>query len=263
MKILELLSWHWCNEYWKTVVTFLGLFAVSVGVQSFLFWSDNLLDASVFRINPLSYGMIADIFLFALLIVWALASYVRHEADVFVYKGTAKNGRIGIISLFLMAIAAYISVIGIYMFPTSFILIVFLCVVGVVILAIILFVMFWISVLLIVPYKQWSFDPAYIFESVWRNFRELFAFVFGTRAAPGIMGKFYQCIAAMIAGSALATCGAVFQGSFRNVLAGPSTMGVMSGGTLGILVYLLLFCEAHPEVVNVSASEELEDNTSS
>jgi len=128
---------------------------------------------------------------------------------------------------------------------------------GVIILAVILFVLFWVSVIFVVPYKQWSFDPAYLFESVSRNFSELFAFIFGTRAAPGISGKFLQCIAAMIAGCALASCGAVFQGSFRNVLAGPSTMGVMSGGTLGIMAYLLIFAEAHPEAANISSSEEL------
>ena len=44
-----------------------------------------------------------------------------------------------------------------------------------------------------------------------------------------------------LAGAALATCGTIFQGTFRNVLAGPSTMGVMSGGSMGCMVYLLCF----------------------
>ena len=55
-----------------------------------------------------------------------------------------------------------------------------------------------------------------------------------------------------LTGAALASCGAVFQGSFRNVLAGPSTMGVMSGGSMGAMVYLLFFFKSG--VVNVQTS---------
>ena len=130
---------------------------------------------------------------------------------------------------------------------------------GLVILAVILFFLFWFSVLLLVPYKQWSFDPAYFFETVSRNFKEFFAFVFGTRSAPGMQGRFISCLAAIVAGAALASCGAVFQGSFRNALAGPSTMGVMTGGTLGVLAYLLIFVPAHPEVVNEVHTQEMLD----
>lgn len=58
----------------------------------------------------------------------------------------------------------------------------------------------------------------------------------------GSVEMFYcQFLGVALAGAALAACGAVFQGTFRNVLAGPSTMGVMSGGSMGCMVYLLIF----------------------
>ena len=112
---------------------------------------------------------------------------------------------------------------------------------GVVKLAVILFFFFWASVLFLLPYQMWSFDAAYLFETIESHFTGLFAFLFNTAPSPGMTGRFCQCLAAVIAGAALASCGAVFQGSFRNVMAGPSTMGVMGGCTLGCLIYLLLF----------------------
>lgn len=114
------------------------------------------------------------------------------------------------------------------------------------ILAIILFFLFWCSLLFIVPYKQWGFSPAFIFETVKRRFEQLFEFLFHGSSPFGI--TVYQYLAVILVGAALAACGTIFQGSFRNMLAGPSTMGVMSGGTLGLLIYLLLFSSAHAEV---------------
>lgn len=111
------------------------------------------------------------------------------------------------------------------------------------VLAIILFFLFWCSLLFIVPYKQWGFSPAFIFETVKRRFEQLFLFLFHGSSPFGI--TVYQYLAVILVGAALAACGTIFQGSFRNMLAGPSTMGVMSGGTLGLLIYLLLFSPAH------------------
>ena len=107
-------------------------------------------------------------------------------------------------------------------------------------LAIILFFLFWGSLLLVVPYRQWEFTPAFIFESVKNRFAHFYQFLFGTGAESfGI--TIYQYLAVIAIGLALAACGTIFQGSFRNLLAGPSTMGVMSGGTLGCMLYVLFF----------------------
>ena len=43
------------------------------------------------------------------------------------------------------------------------------------------------------------------------------------------------------AGAALALSGGVYQGAMKNALASPSTLGVMQGGSLGIIIYIVLF----------------------
>ncbi|MDO4502823.1 MAG: iron ABC transporter permease [Coriobacteriia bacterium] len=49
-------------------------------------------------------------------------------------------------------------------------------------------------------------------------------------------------LAAFVTGAVLGTCGAVYQGAFRNPLASPSTLGVVSGCLLGsVIFYLFLF----------------------
>ena len=105
------------------------------------------------------------------------------------------------------------------------------------VLAVALVFLFFVSLLLIVPYSGWSFTPAWIFETVRRRFEEFYKFLTGRPTSFGIL--VYQCLAVVLVGAALAACGTVFQGGFKNVLAGPSTMGVMSGGSLGCLLYLL------------------------
>lgn len=45
----------------------------------------------------------------------------------------------------------------------------------------------------------------------------------------------------LLAGASLASAGCVFQGSFRNIIASPSTMGVQAGATLGNAIYTFFF----------------------
>lgn len=51
----------------------------------------------------------------------------------------------------------------------------------------------------------------------------------------------YLVIAA--SGAGLAVCGAVYQGSFKNALVSPSTLGVMSGATAGMLLWIVFFVD--------------------
>ncbi len=44
---------------------------------------------------------------------------------------------------------------------------------------------------------------------------------------------------AMFAGAALAITGAVYQGSLKNALASPTTLGINAGGTLGVAIFVL------------------------
>lgn len=46
--------------------------------------------------------------------------------------------------------------------------------------------------------------------------------------------------AAGLAGAALSVSGAVYQGSFKNAMASPTTLGVQSGGVMGGMIYVML-----------------------
>lgn len=48
-----------------------------------------------------------------------------------------------------------------------------------------------------------------------------------------------QMVGAMVVGAGLSVVGAVFQGSFRNSIASPTTLGVMSGGQLASTIYIM------------------------
>ena len=63
----------------------------------------------------------------------------------------------------------------------------------------------------------------------------------GTAAGSAMAIVLWQTLAVFLAGAALALNGAVYQGALKNALASPSTLGVMSGGTLGTVVYTLVF----------------------
>ena len=51
----------------------------------------------------------------------------------------------------------------------------------------------------------------------------------------------FRYIVIALSGAGLAACGAVYQGSFRNALVSPSSMGVMSGASAGMILWVLFF----------------------
>lgn len=55
----------------------------------------------------------------------------------------------------------------------------------------------------------------------------------------GFETRFMAVLVCGISGAALGLCGSTFQGAFNNPLAAPKTLGVMSGGAVGALVYVL------------------------
>lgn len=67
-----------------------------------------------------------------------------------------------------------------------------------------------------------------------------------------------------LAGAGLALCGAVYQGTFRNALVTPSTLGVMSGATLGMMVWVVFFVtddgDSAEWLVSVSSGLEASGN---
>ncbi|WP_176762214.1 FecCD family ABC transporter permease [Eubacterium oxidoreducens] len=108
-----------------------------------------------------------------------------------------------------------------------------------------------VSMCVIVPYDKWDYSLAYLVDNTSTNIRDLYEYLIGRSAGSTTGGIFWQYIGAALVGAALSACGASFQGSFKNVLAGPSTMGVMAGGTLGCTLYMLLFVPTTQQAVNV------------
>ena len=62
---------------------------------------------------------------------------------------------------------------------------------------------------------------------------------FGWSGSTGSTMTLYAMV--VLAGGALALSGAVYQGTFRNALVSPSTLGVMAGGQFGFMVWVLIF----------------------
>lgn len=60
----------------------------------------------------------------------------------------------------------------------------------------------------------------------------------------GYLSSMLRYVVIALAGAGLALCGAVYQGAFRNALVAPSTLGVMSGASLGMMVWVVLFVDA-------------------
>ena len=60
--------------------------------------------------------------------------------------------------------------------------------------------------------------------------------------------RFMAVVVCAVSGAALGLCGSTYQGAFNNPLAAPKTLGVMSGGALGALVYVLWLSDLTPSM---------------
>lgn len=72
----------------------------------------------------------------------------------------------------------------------------------------------------------------------------------------GFQASFIRYVIIVMSGAALASAGCVFQGSFRNIIASPSTMGVQAGASLGNALYTLFFVKVVTETVHITNSVE-------
>ncbi len=127
---------------------------------------------------------------------------------------------------------------------------------------------FLVSLIFLVEYgtggARWQFSLAYYIEIVRQNFYKLYNFIIGNFGYGGINHQLVRYLIVGLIGASLAACGALMQGTFRNVLAGPSTMGIQSGATLGNMIYVLFFYESIGTVVVYSYEDlaEASANTS-
>ena len=78
-------------------------------------------------------------------------------------------------------------------------------------------------------------------ESLQSNVNGIVAAFTGHDEEVGYSFMMFRYIVIALAGAGLAVCGAVYQGSFRNALVSPSSMGVMSGASAGMLLWILFY----------------------
>lgn len=87
-----------------------------------------------------------------------------------------------------------------------------------------------------------GYTLAWFINDLTANVNELFAvFVGDLHAGRNAYDHIISYIVILFCGGGLALCGAVYQGTFRNALVSPSTLGVMRGAGLGMALWVLLF----------------------
>ena len=64
--------------------------------------------------------------------------------------------------------------------------------------------------------------------------------------------RFMAVLICGVSGAALGMCGSAYQGAFNNPLAAPKTLGVMAGGALGALIYVLFLRGLGPQMPNTA-----------
>lgn len=72
----------------------------------------------------------------------------------------------------------------------------------------------------------------------------------------GFQSNFIRYTIIVLSGASLAGAGCVFQGSFRNIIASPSTMGVQAGASLGNALYTLFFVHVITESLEIYQSTD-------
>lgn len=83
---------------------------------------------------------------------------------------------------------------------------------------------------------------SWFIDSLAENVNGLVAFLTGNDTGPvRFSNTVFRYVVICLAGAGLALCGAVYQGAFRNPLVSPSTLGVMSGASLGMVLWVVFF----------------------
>ena len=90
-----------------------------------------------------------------------------------------------------------------------------------------------------------EFTPAVILDVIAYNVNGLFGVITGNGGV--FEQRFMGVVVCAVSGAALGMCGSAYQGAFNNPLAAPKTLGVMAGGALGALVYVLFLQDLGPQ----------------
>lgn len=87
-----------------------------------------------------------------------------------------------------------------------------------------------------------GYNLAWFVADLSENVNGLFAVLVGdAQGGSSTCARMITYVVIVLCGAGLALCGAVYQGTFRNSLVSPSTLGVMSGAGLGMAVWIALF----------------------
>lgn len=93
-----------------------------------------------------------------------------------------------------------------------------------------------------------TMTPAAFVTRVTNNFGALLGVFVGNGAE--YETRFMGVLICAISGAALGLCGSAYQGAFNNPLAAPKTLGVMAGGALGGLIYVIFLRGLGPQMPN-------------
>lgn len=78
-------------------------------------------------------------------------------------------------------------------------------------------------------------------SSIMSRFEAFGSLITGGTNTQGIQFSIVRYLVITLVGAALACCGAVYQGAFRNPIASPTTLGVSAGGSAAGTIYILYF----------------------
>ena len=96
---------------------------------------------------------------------------------------------------------------------------------------------------------------AWFTENISSNISNLLAYFTGENPYNVMHYEFCRYLVVILAGAALGVIGGVYQSSMKNALASPTTLGVVSGGTLGAMLFVILCSEDQAQMVTMRASD--------
>lgn len=89
-----------------------------------------------------------------------------------------------------------------------------------------------------------GYSFSWFVDDLMANVNGLVSVILGHDDAPvAFSSTMVRYLVIAMTGAGLALCGAVYQGSFRNALVSPSTLGVMSGATAGMMLWVVFFVD--------------------
>lgn len=106
---------------------------------------------------------------------------------------------------------------------------------------VLMLLIFVLSFFLVGDLLDYEFSLAWVGSYAMRRFNDLFDLITGNHLQSGIDVFLCQFATPLLCGIALASSGACFQAVFHNPMASPTMLGVESGGTLGVTLYVMLF----------------------